>query len=130
MTPMEKQLSAAEAEWELYLDKTDIDHEDVDRIRLEWEYNHKFSRFSGFTVGYRLKQERKLSGLTQEEVAAALGVNKNTVSCWETGKNDISLKDAHRLMMLYRLIPGKRTYEQANLNDLTITPMEMFERLG
>jgi DNA-binding XRE family transcriptional regulator len=129
-TKLEKELHSAEQEWKLYLDKADIDPQDVERARTEWEYSRKMSRFSNITVGYRLKHERKLSGLTQEEVAKAMGIKTSTLSNWETGKHDITLKDAHRLMMLYRMFPGKRTYEQANLNDLTMTPMELFERLG
>lgn len=125
MTQHERDLHSAEGEWKLFQEKTDID--DVDRARTEWEYNHKMTRYSQFTIGFRLQQEREKSGLTQDEVAKALCVNRGTISDWETGKANITLRDAHRLMMLYRLIPGERTWETANLNDLTITPMEIIE---
>lgn len=35
------------------------------------------------TIGERLRRLRKKSGLTQEQLAEAVGVNPVTVSCWE-----------------------------------------------
>ncbi len=36
-------------------------------------------------VGNRLNQLRKLSGMTQEQLAEKLSVSRQTVSRWETG---------------------------------------------
>lgn len=41
-------------------------------------------------------------GLTQAEVAAALGKHVNTVTNWENGKTRIKAKDFERLCNLYR----------------------------
>lgn len=36
-------------------------------------------------IGGFLKEERKRSGLTQEQVAERLGISSRTISRWETG---------------------------------------------
>lgn len=36
-------------------------------------------------IGNRLNQLRKLSGMTQEQLAEKLSVSRQTVSRWETG---------------------------------------------
>lgn len=38
-------------------------------------------------VGKRIKYERQRLGLTQEELANMIGVTKNCVGAWETGRN-------------------------------------------
>lgn len=40
------------------------------------------------TVGEKIKQQRKALGLTQTELGEKLGVQKNAVSKWETGRVD------------------------------------------
>lgn len=40
------------------------------------------------TVGEKIKQQRKALGLTQTELGERLGVQKNAVSKWETGRVD------------------------------------------
>lgn len=43
-----------------------------------------------WTLSERLRRSRLLAGLEQKDVAAALGVNRATVSLWETGKSEPS----------------------------------------
>lgn len=40
------------------------------------------------TVGEKIKEQRKALGLTQTELGEKLGVQKNAVSKWETGRVD------------------------------------------
>ena len=40
------------------------------------------------TVGEKIKEQRKRLGLTQTELGEKLGVQKNAVSKWETGRVD------------------------------------------
>ena len=103
-------------EWELVKRKNGV--QDCDK--QAWEEERKGADFSPLQIGWRLRFERRMSDLTQVEVAGALGISESTIAAWEHGDNDISLKDAYRLMMLYRRIPGNRgEYEVANLNALT-----------
>lgn len=46
-------------------------------------------------TGSELKEARELAGLTQEEVAAALGVHRVTVVSWE-GKAEVKPSKAKR----------------------------------
>ncbi|PSU44814.1 phage repressor protein [Photobacterium frigidiphilum] len=41
-------------------------------------------------IGFRIKNKRKLRGLTQELLAKKVGVTKAAVSRWETGKNTVA----------------------------------------
>ena len=40
------------------------------------------------TIGEKIKMQRKSLGLTQTELGAKLGVQKNAVSKWECGRVD------------------------------------------
>ena len=116
----------------LCLVKNRIPVRELDEMVDKYRKRQILENYDGYVVGQRLREERKLSGLTQMEVAEALGVCHQTVSMWETGKADLTLRDAHRLMMLYRRIPGERNeeYEEPNLNDLTWTPMTYLAKAG
>ncbi len=59
-------------------------------------YNARF-------VGKRLRKARQQAGLTQREAAMSLGVTPQSVCNWERGFSDISLRNAHRLMTLYKM---------------------------
>lgn len=118
-------LSSAEPDLALYLEKVESPDADIEEVSSKYRKRRTIETYDSIVVGRRLRDERLMSGLTQKEVAAALGVTYQTICLWETGRVDLTLRDAHRLMMLYRRIPGDRPDgEQANLNDLTWTPME------
>ena len=53
------------------------------------------------TIGYRIQKYRKEKSLTQEELAAQLGVSSQAVSKWE---NDVSCPDISLLPQLCRAL--------------------------
>lgn len=52
-------------------------------------------------VGERLREHRKASALTQEEVAHAVGRRQATISDWESGRTVPSVEDLYRLADLF-----------------------------
>lgn len=53
--------------------------------------------------GENLIRSRKKSGLSQEEVAAKLGVSRQTVSKWELGETLPDIQQAKKLSTLYHI---------------------------
>lgn len=53
-------------------------------------------------IGARLKEAREYVGLLQEEVAAALGIPRASVSALESGKRRVTGLEARRLARIYR----------------------------
>lgn len=53
--------------------------------------------------GENLMRSRKKSGLSQEEVAAKLGVSRQTVSKWELGETLPDIQQAKKLSTLYHI---------------------------
>lgn len=53
--------------------------------------------------GENLMRSRKKSGLSQEEVAAKLGVSRQTVSKWELGETLPDIQQAKKLSTLYHM---------------------------
>lgn len=53
--------------------------------------------------GENLIRSRKKSGLSQEEVAAKLGVSRQTVSKWELGETLPDIQQAKKLSILYHI---------------------------
>jgi len=52
-------------------------------------------------IGARLKQAREYVGLLQEEVAAALGIPRASVSAFESGKRRVTGLEVRRLARIY-----------------------------
>ena len=48
---------------------------------------------------------REEKGLSQEQVANILRVNKSTIHRWETGKRAVDLEDLQRLAAIYEIDP-------------------------
>ncbi len=55
------------------------------------------------TLGNHLYNARKKSGLSQEDVAAKLGVSRQTISKWELDETLPDIRQAKRLAILYHL---------------------------
>lgn len=53
-------------------------------------------------VGRRLRSARETLGLTQEDVAGALGIQRTSVIAMESGKRNVSALELRRLARLYR----------------------------
>lgn len=53
------------------------------------------------SLGSSLYHARKNSGLTQEDVAARLGVSRQTISKWETDETLPDIRQSKKLAMLY-----------------------------
>lgn len=66
----------------------------VDRTRIRAE------------VGLRLRLHRHRAGLTQTQVAEALGASLSAVSMWETGNRQLSYENMLRIAALYRVSVG------------------------
>lgn len=49
------------------------------------------------TLGKNIAEARKAIGLTQEQLAADVGVSKVTVARWETGAREPTLKNIYQL---------------------------------
>lgn len=54
-------------------------------------------------LGNNLFNARKRSGLSQEDVAEKLGVNRQTISKWETDETLPNIQQAKRMVLLYNL---------------------------
>ena len=54
-------------------------------------------------VAQRIRQARKLSGLSQQEVEAAIGKSKNAVSRWERAEVQLDATDLGKLARLFRV---------------------------
>jgi 7-cyano-7-deazaguanine reductase len=52
-------------------------------------------------LGKRIQQARRVAGLTQPQVGRALGVSKQQVSHWETGRSDITREHLLHLAKLF-----------------------------
>lgn len=52
-----------------------------------------------------LKAARVNAGLTQTDVAKAIGKSKSTVLKWEKGKCDIDIKSFYKMCKLYHVTP-------------------------
>lgn len=50
-----------------------------------------------------LAAARVNAGLTQEDVAKAMHVSKNTIVAWEKGKTQPSIEQARKLSLLYKM---------------------------
>jgi len=53
-------------------------------------------------VASRLRQARELLGLTQADVAAALGVQRTSINAMEAGRRNVNGVELRRLARLYR----------------------------
>lgn len=78
------------------------------------------------TVGEKIKEQRKNLGLTQTELGEKLGVQKNAVSKWETGRvDDIPGSKIKAMAALFGVTPSYLiddeavTVEHPDFDDFT-----------
>lgn len=74
------------------------------------------------TVSARLREAREVLGLTQEDVARALGIARTAVHAFETGKRKVSVDEIAKLSRLYRRSVGWLVGEETS-PDVTGTAL-------
>ncbi|WP_231873588.1 helix-turn-helix domain-containing protein [Acetobacter tropicalis] len=79
----------------------------------------------GSDLGQRMKILRKASGMTQQQVADALGVSRPAIAFWETGREGSARKHIPNLARLFGVDPEifLTGYVQADI-ALTVSPDE------
>ncbi|AKR47798.1 transcriptional regulator [Acetobacter pasteurianus] len=79
----------------------------------------------GIDLGQRIKILRKSAGLTQQQVADALGVSRPAIAFWETGREGSARKHIPKLAALFNVDPEifLTGYVQEDI-ELVITPDE------
>lgn len=76
----------------------------------------------------RLKDLRKENGMTQIELATALGVSSGTVAMWETGKRKPSFEMLEKLTQVFDkridyILGASDDPTQAKLNDMEVAQL-------
>ena len=56
------------------------------------------SKAKAFAIGELIKEERRLSNMTQEQLALKTGTKKSFISRIENGKSDIQLSTLYRIL--------------------------------
>jgi len=64
-------------------------------------------------VGSRLKAAREAIGLSQTVVATRFGLNKGTISAWETGRGDPGIYRLRELAKLYKVSAESLLWDEA-----------------
>lgn len=79
----------------------------------------------GVDLGQRMKILRRAAGLTQQQVADALGVSRPAIAFWETGREGSARKHIPKLAALFGVEPEifLTGYVQADI-ALTVSPDE------
>lgn len=54
---------------------------------------------------YTLKQWRNIRGVSQEQLAEAIGITNQTISNWETGKTNMKYSDVLKVRKALDLAP-------------------------
>lgn len=72
------------------------------------------------TVGEKIREQRKALGLTQSELGDKLGVQKNAVSKWETGRvDDIPGSKIRMMAALFGVSPSYLIDDGSTLDEFT-----------
>jgi len=67
------------------------------------------------SVGNKIREARQVAGFTQDELAKATGVSRNTVSRWEHGKSIPSIEDIEKIALV--LDVPTDSFNQSSSND-------------
>ncbi len=68
-------------------------------------------------IGYKIKKARMDAGLTQEQVAEALGVSRQTLSNWENQKTYPDIVSVVKMSDLYHISLDHLLKEEKNMSD-------------
>jgi transcriptional regulator with XRE-family HTH domain len=92
--------------------------------------------------GIRLKYLRRQDGLTQVQLADALGVKKSTIGMWENGKRDPDFETLEKLADYFNVnigsffvseengpAPGQGGEPAVNMDSLSATKRELIDRV-
>lgn len=72
----------------------------------------------------RLKEARKISGMTQSELAEALGIAKSTLSGYENGSSEPSIATSAALIEVLG-VDANYLYQDYKKTDVSLSPMEL-----
>lgn len=68
-------------------DKINTDIKDTEKKTNESHYKNKYKDFNVLNIGVFITKIRKQKGMSQDDIAKALFIDKRKVSRWETGKS-------------------------------------------
>ncbi len=74
-------------------------------------------------VGENIKKSRENKGLSQENLADALNVTRQTVSSWETGRTEPDLDTLHRIAQVLELTVEELIYSHRLQEPTVIKPV-------
>ncbi|WP_074408140.1 helix-turn-helix transcriptional regulator [Aquimarina megaterium] len=77
-------------------------------------------------MSLNIKKEREIRGMTQEEFAEFLGVNRKTIVSYESGGNIPETK----IKMFTRLLSQNSHLDQSSEEDLNNTPSKFYNSKG
>lgn len=95
-------------------------------IREKWRVDKEYKDLCIKIMQDNLASLRAKCGITQEELAAVIGISRQTYYAFETNKRYLTWNTFLLLLLFYREI--KSTQEM--LNDLRIFPIELFYRFN
>ncbi len=80
----------------------------------------------------RLKYYRNINGLTQRQVAAALGIDRSTYTYYETGRSNPNLDILSKVCSIYRidiscLLNSEETYQTVGDSSVNSSPSDKIE---
>ena len=58
-------------------------------------------------IGSKIKEARMKAGFTQEQIAEALGVSRQTISNWENGRTYPDIVSVVKMSDLYHICPDR-----------------------
>lgn len=64
-------------------------------------YTHAERRTRKMKIGNKLNQLRKLSGMTQEQLAEKINVSRQTISKWESDNTSPDLESIVKIISIY-----------------------------
>lgn len=76
-------------------------------------------------ISEKIKEYRKLRGLSQVEIAKRLHVSQNTVSSWETGRTEPNMGVIERLSQIFECRKSDLIGEGGYKENLTVSELRL-----